>query len=33
LRHIGNIVIWEGNYTSDILNIGSHPIFFNKICQ
>jgi hypothetical protein len=23
LRHIGNIVIWEGNYKSDILNIGT----------
>jgi hypothetical protein len=22
LRHIGYIVIWEGNYRSDILNIG-----------
>lgn len=23
LRHIGSIVIWEGNYKSDIFNIGT----------
>ncbi len=22
LRHVGDIVIWEGNYRSDILNFG-----------
>jgi hypothetical protein len=33
LRHIGSIAIWEGNYTSDILNIGRIAVFFNKIYQ
>jgi hypothetical protein len=30
LRHIGNIVIWEGNYTSDIFNIGWSIFFLEK---
>jgi hypothetical protein len=31
VRHIGNIVIWEGNYTSDIFNIGNGlPILEKK---
>jgi hypothetical protein len=31
LRHIELIVIWEGNYKSDILNIGSRIIILKKI--
>jgi hypothetical protein len=32
LGHVGNIVIWEGNYRSDILNIGCPREFFtNKL--
>jgi len=27
LRHIGYIVIWEGNYIPDIINIGIPPDF------
>jgi hypothetical protein len=27
LRHIGDIVIWEGNYKSDIFSIGKRPFF------
>jgi hypothetical protein len=30
LRHIGNIVIWEGNYTPDTLNIGRGTVFLEK---
>jgi hypothetical protein len=31
LRHIGDIVIWEGNYKSDIFNIGLWWPFLEKI--
>jgi hypothetical protein len=30
LRHIGNIVIWEGNYKSDTLFIGIRGRYLNK---
>lgn len=30
LRHIGHIVIWEGNYMLDIYNIGGDRQNFNK---
>jgi len=30
LRRVENIVIWEGNYSSDILFIGALQIFFNS---
>jgi hypothetical protein len=33
LRHTGHIVIWEGNYTSGIFNIGSGGPFLEKISQ
>jgi len=26
-RHIEHIVIWEGNYTSDLINIGTQTRF------
>jgi hypothetical protein len=29
MRHAGNTVIWEGNYTSDIFNIGRTWINLN----
>jgi hypothetical protein len=31
LRHVGNIVIWEGNYSPDIIYIGRTVGFFNKL--
>jgi hypothetical protein len=33
LRHIGDIVIWEGNYKSDILFIGKKYRYLNKKCK
>ena len=30
LRHIGIIVIWEGNYNSDTFNIGRGDHFLNE---
>jgi hypothetical protein len=30
LGHIGTIVMWEGNYRSNIYNIGKNPENFNK---
>jgi hypothetical protein len=29
LGHVGNIAIWEGNYRSDIFNIGLGRIILN----
>jgi hypothetical protein len=29
LRQVGNIVIWEGNYRSDMINIGGIPNILN----
>ena len=34
LRHVGNIVIWEGNYTPDIPNIAMKlPFLDRKVCK
>jgi hypothetical protein len=30
LRHIGSIVIWEGNYIPDIKSIGNKSIFHEE---